>query len=304
LNKKDNLGLVVGATHPDALARVRIQAPDLWILAPGIGAQEGDLKAAMHAGLREDGMGLIIAVSRAISRSDSPNRKAIQLRDEINRARSSIFGKTKKFREAQTILDQDQVSIADGLLEAGCVKFGDFTLKSGIVSPIYLDLRLLVGSPKLLGSIASAYLKTLNTLSFDRIAALPYAALPIGSAISLESGIPMIYPRKEVKSYGTQSAVEGPYYHGECAVVIDDLATTGGSKFEAIERLRSVGLRVNDVVVLIDRQSGASQALSERGYKLHSLFTLTQLLDYWEQECHITNKKVQEVRKFLSESTD
>ena len=69
-NQNDNLGLVVGATHPEALRRIRQIAPDLWFLAPGIGAQGGDLRQALQAGLRKDGLGLLLPVSRAISRSE------------------------------------------------------------------------------------------------------------------------------------------------------------------------------------------------------------------------------------------
>jgi uridine monophosphate synthetase len=154
-------------------------------------------------------------------------------------------------------------TLADGLLEAGCVKFGDFTLKSGLKSPIYIDLRLIISHPKLLAQVAQAYLPLIRNLSFDRIAALPYAAIPIATAISLAGSYPMIYPRKEAKAYGTKAEIEGEYHPGETALVIDDLATTGGSKFEAIEKLTGAGLVVKDVVVLIDRQSG-QRSLAQR----------------------------------------
>jgi len=82
----------------------------------------------------------------------------------------------------------------------------------------------------------------LKGLQFDRIAGLPYAAIPIATAVSLQGHYPMIYPRKEVKAYGTKADIEGEYHAGETVVVIDDLATTGGSKFEAIEKLTAAGL--------------------------------------------------------------
>ena len=90
--------------------------------------------------------------------------------------------------------------LADGLLEAGCVKFGEFTLKSGLKSPIYIDLRQVISYPKLLEQIGAAYLPILKKLEFQRIAGLPYAAIPIATAITLQGGYPMIYPRKEVKA--------------------------------------------------------------------------------------------------------
>ncbi len=86
-NRNDNVGLVVGATHPQALQRVRLLAPDLWILSPGVGAQGGDLETALEAGLRPDGLGMLVPVSRQISRASSPAQAARELRDAINQAR-------------------------------------------------------------------------------------------------------------------------------------------------------------------------------------------------------------------------
>jgi uridine monophosphate synthetase len=193
-------------------------------------------------------------------------------------------------------------SLANGLLEAGCIKFGEFTLKSGLKSPIYIDLRQIITYPKLLEQIAAAYLSVLRPLSFVRIAGLPYAAIPIATAISLQGNYPMIYPRKEVKEYGTKAEIEGEYHAGETVVVIDDLATTGGSKFEAIEKLTAAGLKVKDVVVLIDRQSGAKELLEQAGFRLHAVLTISQLLDYWEKNRKVEQSKIIETRAFLKNS--
>ncbi len=190
-------------------------------------------------------------------------------------------------------------ALADDLLSAGCIKFGEFTLKSGLKSPIYIDLRLIITYPKLLTQVGAAYLPVLQNLKFDRLAGLPYAAIPIATAISLQGNYPMIYPRKEVKAYGTKAEIEGDYHAGETAVVIDDLTTTGGSKFEAIEKLTGAGLLVKDVVVLIDRQSGAKEALAEAGFTLHPVLTITQLLDYWEQTGKVEKAKIVATREFL-----
>src|SRR5260221_1828421 len=196
-------------------------------------------------------------------------------------------------------LDAHLSYLADELLSAGCIKFGEFTLKSGLTSPIYIDLRQIITYPKLLEKIGQAYLPILKDLKFDRIAGLPYAAIPIATAISLAGNYPMIYPRKEAKSYGTKAEIEGEYHTGEAAVIIDDLATTGGSKFEAIEKLTGAGLGVKDVVVLMGRQSGPKGSRPQAGYSMHAVLTIGQLLVYLEANGTVEKAKIEETKEFL-----
>lgn len=287
-NTRGNVGLVVGATYPEDLAQVRAAAPDLWILAPGIGAQGGQLQAAVSAGLRQDGLGLLVSISRGISRAADAANAAREYRDAINTVRKTP--RPSHFPHAQ---------LADELLRLGCVQFGDFKLKSGLVSPIYLDLRRLVGDPATLQRAASAYREILHGLTFDRVAGLPYAALPIATAVSTQGGWPLVYPRKEVKEYGTMATIEGPHTQGETVVVLDDLITTGGSKLEAIEKLETAGLKVNDIVVLIDRQSQPSPELTARNIQVHSVFDIKQLLAYWREKQAIGQPEFEKASAFV-----
>ena len=291
-NTQNNIGIVVAATYPETLAELRALVPDLWFLVPGVGAQAGDLDSAIAAGLRTDGKGVLINVSRAISRSSDPALAAAELRDSISAARGAAAA-------PRTAVSSALSSLADALLDAGCVQFGDFTLKSGLRSPIYIDLRRIISRPQLLRSVGAAYLDILRHLKFDRLAAIPYAAIPIAASIALQGGLPMIYPRRETKDYGTRAEIEGSYTAGETVVLIDDLATTGGSKFEAIEKLEAAGLLVTDVVVLIDRQSGARQSLAAAGRHLHAVFDLTSLLRIWEASGRIDGDRIRAVREFL-----
>ena len=172
----------------------------------------------------------------------------------------------------------DRVALIKDLNAVGVVETGEFTLKSGVTSPVYINLRRLVGYPRLLARVATVYAEAAGSLPFDVLAALPYAAMPIGTALSLQMDRPMVYPRKERKGYGTDKLVEGIFQAGDTALVVDDVITDGGAKLEGIHALEDAGLRINDVLVLVDRESGGREALSAAGYQLHALLTLDEIL--------------------------
>ncbi|CCW71703.1 unnamed protein product [Phytomonas sp. Hart1] len=285
-NGNHNVGLVVGATDPVALARVRACAPSIWLLVPGIGAQGGSLRAALRAGLRSDESGLLINVSRSIAAAEDPRASARRLCEDINLLRRAR---------------DPSVELAQALVLSRCVRFGDFTLKSGRTSPIYIDLRRLVGYPGILRLVAREYAKVLRGYTFDRLVGLPYAALPIASAISLDMNVPLIYPRREAKGYGTKAAIEGEYHKGERVVIIDDLVSTGETKVEAIEKLKAVGLEIVAVVVLIDREMGAKAFLNKLGYAFEAVVGLFQLLPLWKQSGAISAEQAAEVNQFLQQ---
>jgi uridine monophosphate synthetase len=193
--------------------------------------------------------------------------------------------------------EKEEISV--DLFEIGAVKFGEFTLKSGLKSPIYIDLRVLVSYPKVLKKIGKLLLQETKGLKFDRIAGIPYAAIAIATAVSLEGNLPMIYPRKEQKDYGTKKMIEGEFKAGEMVLVIDDLITTGGSKFEAIQPLQEAGLKVKDIVVLVDREQGGRQQLKEKGFELHSVIKISELLDVLLKKGKIPKVQFDEVKKYL-----
>lgn len=185
------------------------------------------------------------------------------------------------------------------LYRCGAVKFGDFILKSGQHSPIYIDLRVLVSYPKAMKKVSQCYVDLLKKLDYDRLAGIPYTALPITAIVSLMTNKPWIYPRKEIKDYGTKKNIEGLYHQGEKVVVIDDLITTGLSKLEVIKPLRKEGLNIKDVVVLIDRQQGGRQELRKLGYRLHAVLGLKEILTALKNKKKISQKKYQQILKFL-----
>jgi uridine monophosphate synthetase len=308
-------GLVVGATYPEALARVRALAPEAWILLPGVGAQGGDLEAALTAGLRQDGLGIVVNSSRSVIYAADPRGAALDLRKMINDARLELPGSGTVApvhpRRQRPGHDSAKARLTLALADIGAIKFGEFTLASGTKSPIYIDLRLLASHPDLLSQVAHAYAGLLrqelgvgngplaSNLSHLRLAAIPYAALPIGTAVAMELGIPLIYPRKEAKAYGTARQIEGKFRPGDHAVVLDDLITTGGSKLAAIEPLEAAGLEVRDVVVLIDREQDGREELQAAGYRLHSVLRVSEMLDFLAEAGRISGQQRAETLAFL-----
>lgn len=192
--------------------------------------------------------------------------------------------------------------LCNKLFDIGAVKFGKFTLKSGLLSPIYIDLRVLVSYPEALKMVALELTRIAKQLQFDRIAGIPYAAISIATAVSLEAGWPMIYPRKEAKGHGTKKAIEGVFKEGETILVIDDLITKGTSKFEAIAPLEAAGLKIKDILVLVDREQGGPKELKEKGYELHSVLKVGEMLDILLASNKISQEQFSSIKEYFNDS--
>jgi len=177
------------------------------------------------------------------------------------------------------LTDADK-KLVDDLTAIQALKFGEFRLKSGVLSPFYVDLRGIIAHPSVLRAIALRILEVLRPLRFDRIAGIPYAGLPIATAVSLAGNLPMLYARKEVKEHGIRRVIEGAFASGDVIVPIDDVITDGSSKFEAAAPLIEAGLMVRDFVIFLDREQGGADKLAEKGFALHSALQISAVLAY------------------------
>ncbi|CVK16259.1 orotate phosphoribosyltransferase [Apibacter mensalis] len=185
--------------------------------------------------------------------------------------------------------------------ELGIIKFGEFTLKSGILSPFYVDLRPLASSPELLSELSQLLLAMLKDCRHELICGVPYAALPMATAMSLESKVPLIIKRKESKNYGTKKMLEGIFTEGQRCVLVEDVITSGKSLLETIEEVEKEGLKVKDIVIVLDRQQGGKELLENKGYNVHTLFSIENVIDILYNHEFLNHSKVIKIKNFLKE---
>lgn len=183
--------------------------------------------------------------------------------------------------------DNSNLWLADALFRLGAVEFGEFTVgRTAVRSPVYLNVRKLIGHPTALWRAALVMHEEISALQsmrhaqmarFDLVAGVPVGGLHIATAYSLTAKVPMVYlhPARD-----GDSALEGVYEPGQTAIIMDDLVTGGGSIAETAERLRESGLTVRDAFVLVDRQQGARERLRGVGINLRAALTLEVILNY------------------------
>jgi orotate phosphoribosyltransferase len=200
----------------------------------------------------------------------------------------------------------DNLWLARELFRLGGIRFGEFTVGRTVNSPVYVDLRVMVGSPstlryagRLIQQEASAeQLRRKPTFDpFDIVAGVPYGGLHLATAYSLATNVPMVYARQRtaeqavttgaseeddgVPGSAVGATIQGSFNPGMRVLVIDDLITTGSSLVETVQLLSAAGLKVRDAVVLVDREQGGSERMKELGVRLHSILKLPIMLNLY-----------------------
>lgn len=224
--------------------------------------------------------------------------------------------------------DRKLVELAVKLFSIDAVKFGDFTTKSGIKTPVYFDLRVIVSYPEVMVSIVIIkssisclkivfffmYFKfqesisnlllefSMKNLEYDHLCGVPYTALPIATLLSVQTKKSMLMRRKETKAYGTKKSVEGHYKAGQSCLIVEDVVTSGSSVLETVRDLRKEGLIVKDAVIILDREQGGSKNCAANDVQVKSLLSLTALIEILSKNGKITDETVTKVKNYLKET--
>lgn len=178
------------------------------------------------------------------------------------------------------VSDETKRNVALSLHKYGILQFGEFKLKSGIIAPFYIDMRLIQSYPEALHDIAAIYAELLKDLPEDiLLAGIPEAGIPLATAVGYETRRPLIQPRAKIKEHGKGKSIEGNWQPGDKVAIIDDLVTKGDSKIEAIEQFNACGLEVVGFYLLIDREMGGKQLVERAGYQVEIAMTITEVFD-------------------------
>ena len=186
------------------------------------------------------------------------------------------------------------------LYENKIIQFGDFTLASGKKSSYYVDLRLVPSYPhefrKMVKYLQNEIIKDVGLENFDSLVSVPTGGLVIASALAIETVKPLIYVRSKPKDYGTSKSIEGKIHDGLKVVMIDDVATTGGSVVNGIKALKEANVEVKDAYVIVNRMEGAEEALKEQGVTLHTIVNVMQITKALHEENLVNDEVLQKVQ--------
>ncbi len=190
------------------------------------------------------------------------------------------------------------------LHQNGIIKFGDFTLASGKKSSYYVDLRLVPSYPhefrKMVKFLENEVSNNIGLDKFDSIVSVPTGGLVIASALAVETIKPLIYVRSKPKDYGTSKSVEGKTHDEMKVVMIDDVATTGGSVVNAIKSLKEENISITDAYVIVNRMEGAEEALSELGVKMHSMLNILQITETLHEQNLVDESVLEKVKNQIN----
>lgn len=214
----------------------------------------------------------------------------------INQNKSSLVNFSMEFvKEFATFLHQN-----------GALKFGDFTLSSGKSSSYYVDLRLVSSFPhqfrKMVKNLQDLISEEIGFDNFDSLASVPTGGLVIASALAMETVKPLIYVRTKPKEHGTTKSIEGKIHQGMKVLMIDDVATTGGSMLNSIKILKEAGTVVTDAYVILNRLEGAEKILDSEGVKMHQLTDIIEITKSLHEASLVSSEILEKIQTQVNQN--
>lgn len=297
----EQLYLEVGTHDLDVLRQIRQAAPERTLLLRSIWAEGSDLEAILRAGLNPQADGLLLPVPQDYLQAPDLGEHLQSLNTEIMRLRQQAAPRESAcdlwVPDLCFLAPHPHQDLILQLFDIDCLLFGEYVQASGATFSYYIDLRRIISNPQIFHQVLAAYAEILQTLSFDRIAGIPYGSLPTATGLSLLLHYPMIYPRKEVKAHGTRRLIEGNYQPGETVVMVDDVLISGKSALEGAEKIKSAGLSVEDIVVLIDHEGGVTDRIQQAGYRAHAVLKISDITQTLYSAGRITEAQYQSLQQ-------
>lgn len=194
--------------------------------------------------------------------------------------------------------------IAGALYRSGCLKFGNFRIKSGAASPYYIDLACLLSSPKELCNVAEVVAYEIRLLMaierVDKLASIELKGALILPSIGCLVDLPCIVVRKEEKAYGVVGRVAGAeVIKGDRILFFDDVVSEGLSKVEGIKPLEELGAKIEHLIVIVDREQGGKENLEKLGYRVHALSKISDLVNNLVESKHISKQQAESVLNYI-----
>ncbi|MGF1540530.1 MAG: bifunctional orotidine-5'-phosphate decarboxylase/orotate phosphoribosyltransferase [Pleurocapsa sp.] len=291
----EQLCLEIGTTNVNTLAKIRAIAPERLILLRSIWEDNNNLDKIIITGLNGSADSLLIPVPQDFLTQDCLAEAVDNLNLKINQYRTRVI-KNDASCEIWTanvclLNEHPYQDLILQLFDIGCLLFGEYVQASGATFSYYIDLRKIISNPQVFNKVLQAYGDIVQKLSFDRIAGIPYGALPTATGLALNLSRPMIFPRKEVKAHGTRRLIEGNFNPGEKVVVIDDILISGKSVMEGADKLKSAGLKIEDIVVFINHEGGVKERLAQHGYRAHSVLDISEITETLYEAGRIDSKQ-------------
>ncbi|MCW4023930.1 MAG: orotate phosphoribosyltransferase [Candidatus Bathyarchaeota archaeon] len=198
----------------------------------------------------------------------------------------------------------DKNKVANALYESGCVKFGAFKIKSGAISPYYIDMARLLSNPKQLCIIAEVAAKSIRQImaseQINKLASIELKGALIAPSIACKLDLPCVIVRKEDKAYGVTGRIAGAdVVADDNLLFFDDVVSEGLSKIEGVKPLTELGGKVKHLMVVVNREQGGKEKLEAAGFQVHALTKISQVVEALQESGKITSHQAQIVLSYI-----